>query len=538
MAYGERDPLAQSVIDRWERMKAERCTYERNWQDIRDLVRPSAADFNRQTTPGQSRSDAIYDGTAQQALQDLAGGLHSYLTNPADRWFGLAVDDMVEIENDPDALAWLELVSDIIYQEYSHPKSRFSPSIREAYLDVGGFGTCILNQEWNAKTGHLLFRTFSLSANFLQTNSDGDIDTDFRAMKWDKRQLEQAFGYDALPKKVKDERNLTTKWDVLHAVYPREDREMHKVDDKNMAYASVWVMPEEACTLKEGGYDSFPYHVGRWMTVAEETYGYSPAHTCLPDIRMLNRVDLTMIKAAQKATDPSIWVPNDGVMLPIKTSPGSINFYENGMEEPFRVMEHKGNFPVGMELSDRKREMIRKAFHLDWVEINRKKERQTAYELQQDEEENIRQMGPVLGGLQSDILHPAVRRSYALLQRNGKIPPAPQSLHRRPLRVVYVSPAARAQKAMKAISIGRWMQDIAVLMQAAPEVSDAVDLDAAAQELAIARDVPRRVVRAPEAVAARRQQREMQTMLSASEPASKAILNVAKAKEAMADAAA
>jgi hypothetical protein len=63
-------------------------------------------------------------------------------------------------------------------------------------------------------------------------------------------------------------------------------------------------------------------------------------------------------------------------------------------------------------------------------------------------------------------------------------------------------------------------------------------LDAAAQELAIARDVPRRVVRAPEAVAARRQQREMQTMLSASEPASKAILNVAKAKEAMAGAAA
>lgn len=538
MSYDREDPLAKSVLERWERMKTDRSTYERNWQDIRDLVRPSAADFNRQTTPGDSRSDSIYDGTAKQASEELAGAVHSHLTNPVDRWFGLAVEDMDAIADDPDALAWLELVADIIYQEYAHARSRFSPSIREAYLDVVAFGTCILNQEWNAKTGHLLFRTFSLASNYLDINSDGDIDVDFRHMKWDKRQLEQAFGFDALPRKVQEERTASTKWDVLHAVYPREDRDMKKVDDKNMPYASVWVLPECCYTVKEGGYDSFPYHPGRWMTVAEETYGYSPAHMCLPDIRMLNRVDFTMIKAAQKATDPSIWIPNDGVMLPIKTSPGSINYYENGMEEPFRVMEHKGNFPVGMEMSDRKREMIRKAFRLDWVEITRKKERQTAFELQQDEEENIRQMGPILGGLQSDILHPAIARSYLLLKQHGKIPPAPEGLNKRVLRIVYVSPAARAQKATKAISIGRWMQDIAVLMQAAPEVADAVDLDAAAQELAIAREVPRRVVRSPEAVAARRQQREMQTMIAASEPASQSILNIAKAQEAMASAAA
>ncbi|HYF36776.1 MAG TPA: portal protein, partial [Prosthecobacter sp.] len=529
------DPIAKDVLARWGRMKTERSTYEHNWQDIRDLVRPSASDFTRGTAPGQTRTDNIYDGTARQALEDLAGGLHSYLTNPADRWFGLEIDDMADIADDHDALEWLEETSDAIYAEYAHPKVRFSPAIREAYKDVSGFGTCILNQEWNPATGHLLFRTFALASCWIGTNSDGDVDVVLRCVKWDKRQLTQEFGEEALPQKIKDERDETRKFEVVHAVYPRQEGsyDPKKIDAKNMPYASCWVLVECQHTLREGGYRSFPYHVGRWETVAEEVYGYSPAHTCLPDIRMLNRMELTIIKAAQKATDPPIFVPNDGVMLPIKISPASVNFYENGIEDPFRIMEHKGDLPIGLEMSDRKREMIRKAFHLDWVEITRKKERQTAFELQQDEEENIRQLGPILGGLQSDILHPAVARSYMLLMEHQRLKPAPESLNGRALRIVYVSPAARAQKASKAIAIGRLLQDVVPMVQVQPEVADALDLDAAVQELATAREAPRRVVRSPEEIDALRKQRQIQTALAAAEPASKAMLNIAKAQQAV-----
>src|SRR4051812_43640722 len=99
--YGE--PLAKEVMKRYERMKAARTTYEANWQDIRELVRPGAADFTRSVSPGQTRTDQIFDGTARQANEELAGGLNSYLTNPADRWFGLQLEDMREIEEDIDA---------------------------------------------------------------------------------------------------------------------------------------------------------------------------------------------------------------------------------------------------------------------------------------------------------------------------------------------------------------------------------------------------------------------------------------------------
>lgn len=530
------DEKAKQCIKRWDRMKTERATYEHNWQDIRELVRPGAADFNRQVTPGQLRTEQAYDDTPSQALEELAGGLNSYLTNPTDRWFELEVDGMYELRDDIDALLWLEDTSNRIYTEYNHPRSRFSPAMRESYLDIGAFGTCILNQEWSPRTNHLLFRTFGLSGCWLDHNDEGEVDTLYRLMKWDARQLDQAFGIQNLPseiqRKIRDDHTGDNRYDVLHAVYPRDDFDKSKIDSKNMEFASMWVIVECGATVKESGYDSFPYHVGRWQTIAEEVYGYSPAHKCLPSIRVLNRMEFTILKAGQKITDPPGFVPNDGVMLPIRMSPGSINYYEPNIEDPWKPMEFKGNLPMGLEMSDRRREMIRKAFHRDWIEITRKKERQSIFELQQDEEENIRQIGTILGGIQSDILHPSVARSYELMRKHKRLLPPPPSLIGRKLKVVYVSPAARAQKATKAINIGRFLQDVTPWAQVQPEVMDGIDSDATLQELADARSISKRVVRAPEEIAKIRQQRQMQMAVQQAEPASQALLNVAKAREA------
>lgn len=528
MAEYNNEALAEQVIDRYNRMKSTRTVYEREWQDIKDLVRPGAADFQRSNSH-DGKANAIFDGTARQACEELAGGLHSYLTNPAAPWMRLEVDGMEDLD-DPDALSWLDHVTDELLEEYAHPEVRFYPSMRESYLDISSFGSCNLNQEWSEETDHLLFSTRSLASSFFDKNNEDKIDTVFRCIEWDKRQLQQRFGDDYLPDKVKQNNQKDRKWEVVHAVYPRSDREYGKIDARNMPFASVWTLVECKHVLKEGGYDSLPYHPGRWATIPEEIYGYSPAHACLPDIRMLNRMEMTMIKGAQLATAPPIFVPNDGVMLPIKMGPNSINYYENGIETPFHQMEYKGNFTIGLENSDRKREQVRKSFHLDWVEVNRKKERQSAYEIQQDEEENVRQMGPILGGLQADILQPAIARSYNLLRDHGRIRPAPPILHKRKLKVVYISPAAMAQKAMKAVNIGRLIQDATPLLQVAPEAADAIDFDAALQELAEARSAPRRVIRSPEAIAQIREGRQTQAALQQAEPVSKAIKNIADAR--------
>ena len=82
-------------------------------------------------------------------------------------------------------------------------------------------------------------------------------------------------------------------------VFPRKDNDAYGGIKVKKAYASIWVLLKDKEIITEGGFDSFPYHTARWTKLAGETYGRSPAMTCLPDIRMVNMMSKTIIKAVQ-----------------------------------------------------------------------------------------------------------------------------------------------------------------------------------------------------------------------------------------------
>ena len=113
-----RDPRINALIDRYGRMKTFRSQWEQHWQEIRNLVRTNTNDFGGVSSRGSKRSENIYDGTAPWSLEQFGAGLHSHLTNPASRWFNLEFQGM-DATQDEEALLWLELVSDLIYSEYS-----------------------------------------------------------------------------------------------------------------------------------------------------------------------------------------------------------------------------------------------------------------------------------------------------------------------------------------------------------------------------------------------------------------------------------
>src|SRR5215831_3534702 len=79
---GNATKLAQWIVERFRFAKTTRATWDGHWQDLKELVRPDALDFNRQMVPGYRRYDLVYDGTAINANEELASGLHSYLTSP------------------------------------------------------------------------------------------------------------------------------------------------------------------------------------------------------------------------------------------------------------------------------------------------------------------------------------------------------------------------------------------------------------------------------------------------------------------------
>lgn len=524
---------AEMILQRWEKMKTRRAMWERSWQDIKDLVRPGSPSISGYHTEGGDETLLIFDGTAPWSNEQLASGLDSSLTPSSDRWFILTVQDE-ELMNDPDVLLWLDQVTDIIFHCYRSPKSKFTTSMHEGYLDIGAFGTTVVFQDEHPKTGRPRLRTFPLAACWTMENSQGEVDTVYRKECFTIRQCIQEFGQDALPGKwftggnVDYEKNV----DVLHCVYPRGDFQPGKVGKENMRFASVWLIIDERIIVSESGFKSNPYHVGRWTKIAGESYGRSPAHNCLSSIRLVNEMKKTMLEAAQKAVDPPLQVPDDGFVLPIDTSPASLIFKTG--PDPIEPLQSNNNFTIGQDSIEAEQTHIMRSFFVDYIVRPKKKERQTRLEIADDRDEQTKLMSPMLGRLQTELIGPIIERSYQILDDNGLIPPAPGVLEGQVLKIEYMSPAARAQEATKAINIGQFMQDMIPAAQIDPTVFDVVNWENYANELAKYRTVPRSILNTPEQVAmlkdARAKQQQLQMISEAAPQMADAVKSIAQAE--------
>lgn len=526
------DPLVTKTLSRFEIVKTFRYIYEADWRDIKDLVRPISGEVNPYGptyVPGL-RSTKCLDSTAVDALEELASALHSYLTSPVERWFSLVITDP-DVMDDPESLLWLEQTADIIYAEYARPEARFNTAIHEVYLDIGSYGTGIIGQEWI--DGHLMFKGHGLPDCWILENNLDTVDTLFRMVRWRLEQIEDEFGF--LPpelKRIQENKQARDKlFRVIHGVAPRGTNGVFK---KTMPFESVWVCMETKELLRDDGYMSFPYHCPRWTKVAGEIYGRSPAMKCLPDVRMLNAMERTIIKAAEKIVDPPLQVPDDAFLTPIRTSPGAI-LYKEPNSEHIEPLITQGNIPVGLEYTDRKREMIKRAFYNDWIRMEKEKVEMTAYETADRRDEKLRLIAPMLGRQEVELLGPCIARSIELLSRHNRLPPPPKNIMGRLMRVIYNSQASRAQLGTKAVAMGQFVQELMPMAQIAPDILDIVDTDAYARELAKARGVSRLVLRSDDQLNAIRQKKQqaqaMQQAVQVAEPATKSIKNLADAAE-------
>lgn len=500
------DPRAKEDLERLDRLRTLRMPFHKQWEDVRNLVRPISPSFQGVNSPGAETSIQQYDGTAPWALEQLAAGLNSSLSSPSDRWFFLGGDDPLENFNDEELL-WLEGTADILYNDYATPESNLHPSLNEAYLDIGGFGTSVTYQDYDWYEGLLKFRAYPLADCFIDEDSNGRVNTLVRRTKMSVSTIREFFDDKNLPKEITEEKDPTKQYVVIHSVFPKEGW--------RWKYMSRYVIEDLKVTVKEGGYDSFPYHVPRWTKMAGELYGRSPAMNCLADIRMVNQMLKVTIKAAQKIVDPPLIVPDDGFILPIRTIPGSLLFKAAGQEDTIQALKTEGRIDIGQEMVNATREQIIKAFYVDWILRQKKKERQTAVEIMDDRNEMLRQMSPMLGRITVELVSPLIRRSYELKSRAGAIRPAPDTLGQRTLRIHYVSPAVKAQLGSKAIGLQAFIQDIAAMSQFAPDAGDIIDTDMAAAELAKYRDVSRRVIRSAAIMAEIRQRRAQQQQIAA-----------------------
>ena len=497
--------LTKTIMARFDRLKTGRQNWETHWQEVADYMQPRKADVTRTRSKGDKRTELVFDSSPIQAVELLAASLHGMLTNPSTPWFSLRYKDQ-GLDMDDEAKLWLEGVTETMYTAFN--RSNFQQEIFELYHDLITFGTAAMFIEEDNQD-LLKFSTRHINEIYITENDKGRIDTVYRKFKITLRAAAQQFGtFLSEEAKTKVEKDPFDEIDILHAVYPRQEFDPRKKDKENMEFESVYVEYKNGNELSVGGFVEFPFVVPRYLKASHEIYGRSPAMTALPDVKMLNEMSKTTIKAAQKQVDPPLLVPDDGFLLPVRTVPGGLNFYRSGTRDRIEPLNIGANNPLGLNMEEQRRTAIRNVFYVDQLMLQQGPQ-MTATEVIQRNEEKMRLLGPVLGRLQSELLKPMIDRCFAILLRNNQFAQAPDFLSGQDIEIEYVSPLAKAQKGTELSSITRAIEILGSLANVAP-VFDYINFDALVKHVADLVGVPQKVLKLQSQVNAEREQAAQQ----------------------------
>lgn len=493
------DERAKRLVERFEDLRSRRGTWENHWQEIADYGL-GRRDFQvENVTPGRKRLTRVYDNTFLLAAELLAAGLHSLLSNPATRWFRLKLEDanLMEIE---EVARWVEAAENRLYNAFNRPEAKFTPTIHEAYIDLVSFGTGGVFVKDAGPRG-IVFMAAPISTLYLGESDEGHLDTYAWIRKLPAREVQRIYGKGALRSadRLVEQQKFEDKIDVLRIVLPRTDPQHDSLTRSRLPWASFHVAREEMKVVDERGYEEDPFAVARWNKEPGEIYGRGPGIVALPEQKFLNEIGKTLLKAAQKRTDPPLLIPSDGVITQLQTQPGGISVaksaYMQSARAPIFPLDTGGDLGIGVEMLNLRRQAVRSAFHWELLQLIQQPHL-TATHVERLAEIQQRITSPILGRLQSELLEKLVERTFGIELRNGRLPlPIPAALLGRNIRVEYISPVVRAQKNFDAQAVRRVLATAAEFSQFDPSVLHNIESDEALRVISEAEGVPATVLR-------------------------------------------
>ncbi|MBC8445411.1 MAG: head-tail connector protein [Rhodospirillaceae bacterium] len=483
----EKDLTPERIIERYKKSLEQRQVWESHWRECYDFALPRRDGAIVSGSPGEKKTDKLFDGTAPDAVEQLAASLLSELTPPWARWFGLIAGNELSDQESSSLGPQLERISKVLQSNFD--RSNFAVEMHQCYLDLVTAGTASLLMEEASISESSAFRftAVPLSQVVLEESMDGRLDTTFRRSEMTRPHLLSRFPGADIPEQCSEHERAggEKKYAVIEAVIP---------DPSGYAYKAV-LDPEgsdarSVALLAEGHFRHSPFINFRWLKAPGEIYGRSPVMKALPDIKTANKVVELILKNASIAVT-GIWqADDDGVLNPanIKLVPGTIIPKAVG-SQGLKALESPGRFDISELVLEKLRVSIRKALLADKLgQIDAPK--MTATEVLERSAEMARLLGATYGRLQSELLSPLVARSMAILIRRGEIEDI--RIDGATIDLEYRSPLARQQSRQEAQGVLNWFQ---ALTSIGPEAMATINQGAAARWLAKVFAVPPELIK-------------------------------------------
>ena len=475
------------------------------YKEVSDYIalgRGRYQDFGEQSNQKSRAASKVINNTATDALHMLGAGLHGGLSSPARPWFqlGFVDEDMNQFSS---YKAWLDGCEKIMYAAFK--RSNFYGIIHNIYEEIGGFGTGAMMVDDSPEHG-LLFHYFTVGDYRFSVKIDGRTHCFYRKFKMQAAQVEQAFGRAQCSDKVKRLLETTPyEWvEIQHVIEPNAVYNPEKMDSK--PFVSVYFETKEPNKrLSDKGYEEMPVVTPRWQALSNESYGWGPGLESIGLAKAIQRMAKQAFMASDKMLDPPLALPSSMKDRMLDLSPGGKNVYdETGAKIQPMVQIIPSAMQVYRDNITAIEGKIRRNFHneLFLMIASEDPAKMTATEVLARKEEKMLMVGPTIERLEYEHLQPIVERVFAILARQGKLPPPPAGLEQAEYKIDFVSLLAQAQKLIGAQSIQSYLGLAERVALVDPGSVTKTNWDKYLEETADMVSMPAKVVRTEDEVSA------------------------------------
>ncbi len=529
------DDRAKEIIAEQEREEQKASNFRNLYQEVADHMLPRENQIIGVRTPGEDKSQQIFDPTAMLDLQDMASGLSAAFFPPGELAFGLTVKNKQLAVRD-NVKRYLALASEITHEELF--ASNFMLQLNETLSSLIGFGTGNLFSEW--KLG-LNFKDWDVSFYTIKQSSAGLVDTVIIKFPLTARQAIQEFGDNAGAKVIEDSKNPereSEKYDFIHRIGPRGERNRNFTDNLNIPIESIFVNIKEQLIVEKGGFREIPFAVARWKKSSNEVWGRGQGTVALSIAKTLQQMYADFIECGNKWNNPPRQSLAGAVEGRVDVRPGANNIVTQ--IDAIKTLDQgiRGNFPFTEKVLEFVQGIIHRIFFVDVFAPleNLKGDRRTTLEIRERITQTVKKLASPLYRLQSELFTPVIERSVSLLTRNGIIPQPPLELKGQTFGIEYVSIFALALRDQQAIAFQQLAALITELNQVFPGAKDIISIDRALPDIAHTFGLKTDHLSTPEEIQEAREVRqavlEAKRLLEAAQIAGQAYPGSTKAPEA------
>ncbi len=418
---------AIEVRDKWKSL----------FDECYELTMPGRETFDA-GTPGESRTDRIFDETAVTGVQEFASRLQAGLVPTYAQWIDLAAGSDIPAEEHEEINEALKTITKKVFDTLQN--SNFNQEVHESFMDLSVSTGVLLAREGNADQP-IIWSAIPLPRVALNIGPTGTIDVVYRTHKLRLWEIEELWPKAKVSAEVKrkTESDPNMKFTVIE-----EERRDRKKTEPTYDYR-IAIKDEEDLILSTtySGFGSSPWIPFRWSKASGEVYGRGPVLNSLPAIKVLNLTIQLILENADMSIQ-GMWQADDDSVVNVDTIqllPGTIVPRSSG-SRGLEPLENPGRLDVAQLILDEMRSNVRKALYNETLGPPEGTP-MSATEVSERMAELARQIGSAFGRLQFELVTPVIQRVLYILKKRGEI--QIPSVNGREVKIVPNSPLSRAQ---------------------------------------------------------------------------------------------